>query len=188
MPGSHRPGRRVLSVQGFAMHRPRRCRPFLSALLLCASLASGGCGSDTAPPTTPRGPEDDTTKVVTVADPTTARTVGFFLEQWAPKPFVVPEFTESSAPAASTATVTVDASSVLTRIPSAIFGHNANSWMTRMVDQPVFLSHTTNLRPNVIRFPGGSLSDVYFWNAQPSAPPPDAPDALLNHDGTSFTN
>ena len=57
-----------------------------------------------------------------------------------------------------------------------------------MIDQPVFLNHTTSLRPNILRFPGGSLSDVYFWNASPSAPPPGVPDVLLDQDAKPVTN
>ena len=55
--------------------------------------------------------------------------------------------------------------------------------MTQMVTEPVLINHLSNLHPNVIRFPGGSLSDVYFWNALPNVPPADAPDSLLDANG-----
>ncbi|HYD53604.1 MAG TPA: hypothetical protein VEA99_13295 [Gemmatimonadaceae bacterium] len=162
-------------------------RALFSLLLVCASLAAG-CSGDAAGPGPREEPKEDSTKVVSVPDPATAKTVGFFLNDWSARTFVAPEFTEAAVPATATVTVTVDASSVLARVPSTIFGHNANSWMTRMVDQPAFLSHVTALRPNVIRFPGGSLSDVYFWNASPAAPPRDVPEALVNADGSPHAN
>ncbi|HKG95918.1 MAG TPA: hypothetical protein VKA84_28660, partial [Gemmatimonadaceae bacterium] len=108
----------------------RRASSYL--LALCFSLGSGGCAPDRTLPTDPERPGSDSTAVVAVADPETARTVGFFLDQWASRPFAAPEFTEATAPTSATATVTVDASSVLAKIPATIFGHNANSWMTRM--------------------------------------------------------
>jgi hypothetical protein len=165
-----------------------RARPSLALVLIGLALAAAGCGRNDPSPVDPVEPGPDTTAVVPVADPATAATVGFFLDGWAPRSFVAPAFVESGTPATSTATVTVDASSVLAKIPATIFGHNANSWMTRMVDQPAFLAHATNLRPNVIRFPGGSVSDVYFWNARPSAPPPDAPGTLVDKDGKPVAN
>jgi hypothetical protein len=41
------------------------------------------------------------------------------------------------------------------------------------------------LAPNILRAPGGSLSDVYFWNADGTSvkAPADAPDSLLNYQG-----
>src|SRR6185437_9247677 len=41
----------------------------------------------------------------------------------------------------------------------------------------------TTLRPPLIRLPGGSLSDVYFWNSPNGTPPADAPSTLKDANG-----
>jgi hypothetical protein len=69
-------------------------------------------------------------------------------------------------------------------VPS-VYSHNANSWMGDMVNDPALINHITNLKPGIIRFPGGSISDVYFWNAAPGATPADAPAQLLDANGTA---
>jgi hypothetical protein len=56
--------------------------------------------------------------------------------------------------------------------------------MTQMVTEPVLLNHITNLQPKILRAPGGSLSNLYFWNAPKNAAPADAPSQLLNATGT----
>jgi hypothetical protein len=58
--------------------------------------------------------------------------------------------------------------------------------MTQMVTEPSLINHITNLRPNIIRFPGGSLSDLFFWNATPGVPPADAPDSLMDANGNKI--
>ena len=123
------------------------------------------------------------------ANPPAPPTIGFFMDSWQPKTFVVPAFEGTSAPAASAAvaatapTVTIDADSVITRIPLSIFGHNANTWMGPMDNQPTLITNLTNLNPHVIRWPAGSGSDAYFWNRGPGQWPSDVPDLLPDANG-----
>lgn len=140
-------------------------------------------GSPVTPPVIPPviTPEDTTT-VIIPTDPSTANTIGFFLNDWQPKTFAAPAYTEMIPPTAATATVTVNTASVITKIPNSSFGHNANTWMTPMIDQPAFMTQVTNLHPHIIRFPAGSGSDAYFWNQSPGTLPSDVPAMLL--DGT----
>ncbi len=86
-------------------------------------------------------------------------------------------------PASVATTITVDAASVITRIPPSEFGHNANIWMTAMVTEPVFLKHVGNLQPHIIRFPAGSGSDCYFWNRWYGSLPSDVPAELPDSKG-----
>ena len=117
-------------------------------------------------------------------DPPIANTIGFFLDDWAPKSFSAPSYTDTTLPAgAVSGFVTIDASDIITKIPLSVFGQNANVWMSQIVTEPILLNHITNLHPHVIRFPGGSLSDVFFWNANPNIHPADAPDSLLDANG-----
>lgn len=117
-------------------------------------------------------------------DPPIANTIGFFLSDWSEQNFAIPAYDDAPIPSsAATIFITVDASTIITKVPKTVFGQNANIWMTQMVTEPTLMNHINNLRPNIIRFPGGSLSDVYFWNANPGAHPADAPDSLLDANG-----
>src|SRR6185312_13678643 len=132
------------------------------------------------PPVTP----PDTTHVdPTPTDPATANTIGFFLDDWAPKTFTVPAFTDTTLPSSTSVTVNIDAGTIITKVPNSIFGNNANLWMTQIVTEPLLMSYLKNLHPRVIRFPGGSISDVFFWNSPKGVPPSDAPDTLLDANG-----
>jgi hypothetical protein len=109
---------------------------------------------------------------------------GFFLNDHAVRNAVVPTFTEVEKPqTASTVTVTIDADEIITPVPKYVYGNNANVYMTQMTDQTL-LNHIKELSPNVLRFPGGNLSSVYFWNAEKNIPPIDAPAKLLDSNGT----
>src|SRR5690606_35435129 len=98
-------------------------------------------------------------------DPELASTIGFFMEHWQPKTFTAPASSSNTTPPASAAAVVnVDRSVVISKVPATLFGNNANTWMTQMVDQPVLMNHLTQNKPGFIRFPGGSISDIFFWN------------------------
>jgi len=121
-------------------------------------------------------------------DPAVENTIGFFLDNWAPKNYTVPSYIDTPKPSPSANVfVTIDASKIVTKVPSSVFGHNANIWMTQLVTEAPLMTHLTNLKPNVIRFPGGSISDVFFWNANVNQPPADAPANLLDANGVSST-
>ncbi len=57
--------------------------------------------------------------------------------------------------------------------------------MSQMVTESSLMDHLTTLHPHIIRFPGGSLSDVFFWNAPVNTPPADAPPTLIQSNGSS---
>ena len=125
---------------------------------------------------------------VTPTDPAVENTIGFFLDHWTPQNFTIPSFTDTAIPTANTTTyVTIDASKIITKVPKSVFGNNANIWMTQMVTEAPLMNHIKNLKPNIIRFPGGSISDIFFWNALPNQRPADAPATLLNDAGVATT-
>lgn len=130
----------------------------------------------------------DTSLVAPAIDPPTAQTIGFFLDDWQERKFTKPTQTIAGVPPRSAdLTVTVDRSNIITKIPRSYASANSNLWMGQFVTEPGLLGHITALHPHIIRFPGGSISDVFFWNAQPGAPPADAPAQLVQADGTSAT-
>jgi hypothetical protein len=134
-----------------------------------------------------------------------APTIGFFMDRWQPRTFVVPASREvddaaqlpggAQSPSATagaatvttqppaTAIVTIDADSIITRIPPTAYGHNANTWMGPMASQPTLMTNLANLHPNVIRWPAGSGSDGYFWNATPGSLPADVPSMVPDNSG-----
>lgn len=59
--------------------------------------------------------------------------------------------------------------------------------MSQLVTEPALMDNLNTLSPNILRAPGGSISDLYFWNANGSTitAPADAPDMLLNYNGVA---
>ncbi|MGN6533222.1 MAG: alpha-L-arabinofuranosidase, partial [Ginsengibacter sp.] len=137
-------------------------------------------------PVPPVTPPDSTQVDPNPTDPSTANTIGFFLDDWAPKTFTIPAFTDTALPSSTSVTVNIDAGTIITKVPKSVFGHNANIWMTQMITEPSLMSYVTDLHPNVIRFPGGSLSDIFFWNADKNVPPADAPTKLPDANGNQI--
>lgn len=162
---------------------PLRCRALLLPVLLI--LACKKSPGDPAPmPPQPPVVVDTVVLNPTPGDPSIATSMGFFLNDWTAKTFTTPAFTDTSLPqSAATVTVNIDAATVITKVPSSTFGQNANIWMTQMISEPSLMSYMTNLKANPIRFPGGSISNVLFWNAQSGIAPGDALTTLLDADG-----
>jgi hypothetical protein len=131
------------------------------------------------------GPGPDTTTVKPQVDPTIANTIGFFLDDWQPKNYTKPASSQDAViPNTADVTVTIDRSTVITKIPRSLAGDNSNTWMTQIVSEPILMDHINNLQPHIIRFPGGSISDLFFWNQPANTPPADAPATLLQANGT----
>ncbi|MEP7109532.1 MAG: alpha-L-arabinofuranosidase [Ferruginibacter sp.] len=152
-----------------------------SLLFLVVILVS--CKKSPQPTPQPGGGGTDTTPIQPAVDPAIANTIGFFLDDWQARTFVTPAYNEVTVPASATTTVTADASDIITKIPLSVFGHNAVWWMGPTITEPVALANITNLHPHIIRFPGGSSSDAYFWNAPEGVNPPDVPALIRDKDG-----
>src|SRR5215831_393415 len=112
-----------------------------------------------------------------------AQDPGFFLGDWQAKNITAPQFIDVAKPtAAPGTTVTIDANNVVTKVSKYLFGNNSNPYMGQLVTEPTLLNYLKDLSPNVVRAPGGSLSDIYFFNAN-GVPPADAPDSLYDTNG-----
>ena len=154
-------------------------------LLLVCVLGACKKGTDVPIVVPPR----DTAIVITPTtptDPETAASIGFFMNEWIPKTFVAPTFTDVQMPLVSGVAINVNPANIITKIPPTIFGNNANPYMTQMVTEPILLNHIKELHPGIIRFPGGNLSSVFFWNAENNNKPADAPENLVDADGKTF--
>lgn len=109
---------------------------------------------------------------------------GFFLAGWEPRTTTSPDYND--VPAVTdpvTVAVTIDFADTLTRIPEYVFGDNANLWTGCMSDNAGLMKNMKNRGMSVLRGPGGSISDVFFWNR--STKPSDVPDALITDPGNT---
>lgn len=114
----------------------------------------------------------------------TAQDPGFFLNDWQARSVTAPAYNSVVKPTGTPqVNIAIDAGNVITKVSKYVYGNNANPYMTQMTTEPVLIDHLKNLSPNIIRMPGGNISSVYFWNAQPNTPPADAPDSLYDSDG-----
>jgi len=154
--------------------------PVIFTLVLLGMFIS--CKKNDPPIPEPPVVEEDTT-VVPGVDPDIASTIGFFLDDWQPKTFSLPEYEDSPIPTVASYTINVDASSIITKIPLSVFGQNAVWWMGPVAGNPKVIEPLTNLHPHIIRFPGGSSSDVYFWNANQGVNPTDVPTEITDENG-----
>lgn len=151
----------------------------ISVTFLLIVMAAVGCKKNTSG--SPIAEPGDTATIRPAVDPPLANTIGFFLDGWTAKPFIKPDaYNTASVPANGSVVVKVDASNIITKIPPTLFGNNSNTYMTQIVDQPVLLNHITHMKPGLIRFPGGNLSSIFFWNAAPGQAPADAPAKLID--------
>lgn len=144
----------------------------------------GGGTTDTGDP----GNGGATGPIVPPTDPSIAATQGFFFDDWQARTFTVPSTTATAKPSATTSvTVTADFSQVVSKVSPYMFGNNINPF-TGQYTNASLVTNMTTLAPKIIRAPGGSLSDVYFWNAPAGGAPADVPAQLLNADGTPNAN
>ena len=160
----------------------------VAAMLFISLLCSEGCKKKSIATNDPGGnnsPPIDS--VYNPTDPAVAATIGFFGDAWKAKSFIAPAVLDGSVPSvAPTDSLTIDVNKVLVKVPPYVYGNNSNLWMGQIVTQPALMQYITDLSPNIIRGPGGSISDVYFWNGTDASPaPPDAPANLLNSGGTA---
>ena len=112
-------------------------------------------------------------------------TQGFFLDNNRLKNAELPPF-QTIKPTSSKASVYVeiDASKTIANVSSYLYGNNTNPYMTKVINQPKLMTQLKALSPTVLRFPGGNLSNVYFWDALPNTKPADVPDTILYGDDT----
>jgi len=97
-----------------------------------------------------------------------------FLEDFAPKNATIPiSVTANKTLDAPTVTVTLSADT-LGKISKYVFGNAIAVWMGNNTDNATFLKNVQTLNPSLIRFPGGSWSNIFFWNGKPADVPENA--------------
>lgn len=121
-------------------------------------------------------------------DPATSPTIGMFSDEFVNKTFQLPANTLAKAAITDkpTVTVTVDPYKIISRVPGYIFSENANVSTTQFVNQPTLINNINKLNPAVIRYPGGSEANIFFWDRDQGNLPTDVPATLYDRDGNSI--
>ena len=160
-------------------------------VLLLAFLTSEACKKDKKTDTTvvvDTGNGGATGPITSPTDPAVAVSQGFFLDSWEGKTFTKPSVQNAAKPGTtSRITVTADFAQVVSKVSKNLFGNNMNPFTGQFTDAGL-VKNISNLSPNIIRAPGGSLSDVYFYDLPPGGKPVDVPAQLLKADGSADPN
>jgi len=117
--------------------------------------------------------------VMVCATSLSAQNTNCFLDDFEPKMATIPvSVAANKTTNAPTVTVTLSADEQ-SEISKYIFGNAIACWMGNTTGNTTFLKNTQALNPSVIRFPGGSWSNIFFWNGKPT----DLPDSIYNSSG-----
>ncbi len=101
-----------------------------------------------------------------------------FLEDFVPKDAVIPPFTDyDRTTAVPLVNISIDYNDTLSLVSKYIFGNAIAVWVSPDVNNPTVVGQLQQLSPTLIRFPGGSWSDIYFWNGNPSDLPANVPNS-----------
>jgi hypothetical protein len=112
----------------------------------------------------------------------------FFPDDQQQKTAVIPTYDDTPVTSKNAgASVSIDFTKVITPVSKYMYGHNSNIYMTQVIDQPELMSSLKQLSPNLIRFPGGTISGAYFFNAEKNQRPADAPEKVLDGTGNEVT-
>jgi len=104
-----------------------------------------------------------------------------FLDDFEPKDAVIPPFETAEQPAEdATVQVMISATDTLGKISKYIFGNALAVWTGNDIYNPTLVEHLEKLAPTLIRYPGGSWSDIFFWNGDPGDLPATIPDGGNN--------
>lgn len=95
-------------------------------------------------------------------------TTNCFLEDFEPKYASVPPYKDATKTTATpTVTVTINSADTLGKVSKYVLGNAVAVWVGTNQNNPTLVAHLQKLSPTLIRFPGGSWSDIYFWNGNP---------------------
>ena len=98
-----------------------------------------------------------------------------FLQDFSQKYTITPLYVDSPKTTVnSTVIVTLNGKDTLGPVSPYMFGNSIAVWVAQDQNNTTLKSHLQLLSPNLIRYPGGSWSDVFFWGDDPG----DLPDSV----------
>ncbi|MDM7925953.1 MAG: T9SS type A sorting domain-containing protein [bacterium] len=104
-----------------------------------------------------------------------------FLENFEPKTADLPPAVTAVKPAEPASVVVTFGNDTIGPISKYVFGNAIAAWAGAHTNRE-FVEGVELLAPTLIRFPGGSWSNGYFWNGVPA----DVPDSI--YDGTTYNS
>lgn len=104
-----------------------------------------------------------------------------FLYDYEPDTAVIPQSVNAEKPAERPSVIVTLTGDTIGRVSNYVFGNAIAAWAGAH-DNPELVEGVGLLAPTLIRFPGGSWSNGYFWNGLPS----DLPDSI--YDGTTYNS
>lgn len=102
-----------------------------------------------------------------------------FLYDFEPKTAVIPESVDAEQPTEKISVIVTLEGDTIGKVSKYVFGNAIAAWFGSHED-PELIENTALFAPTLIRFPGGSWSNGYFFNGVPS----DVPDSI--YDGTTY--
>ena len=104
---------------------------------------------------------------------------GFFADDFDLKIARIPDYEDTDQPDIKpTVSINVNFNDTVAKVLNYIYGNNANVYMTQIITQPELINHIKLLNPHVLRYPGGNLSNLFFWNAKHKRLPEDVPNPV----------
>lgn len=105
-----------------------------------------------------------------------AQNTNCFLADFEPKNATIPiSVTANKTNSVPTVIVSLT-TDTLGKISKYVFGNALAVWMGNNTGNTTFVKNVQALNPSLIRFPGGSWGDIFFWNGKPT----DVPDSVYN--------
>ena len=104
-----------------------------------------------------------------------------FLNDFELKTAEIPQSVDAEKPVEPASVFVTIGADTLGEISKYVFGNAIAAWAGAH-DNPLFVEGVKLLAPTLIRFPGGSWSNGYFWNGVPD----DVPDSI--YDGTTYNS
>ena len=96
----------------------------------------------------------------------------FFLKAWKEKKAEIPLSEKKEAiKEIHTVLIKVNTAKTATQVSPFLYGNNTNQWMGQVVTEPVLVKQVKKLSPNILRYPGGNFSNIFFWNAEQNKKP-----------------
>ena len=105
-----------------------------------------------------------------------------FLEDFELKTAEIPQSVEAEKPVEPSSVIVTIQSDTIGEISKYVFGNSIAAWAGAH-DHPTLVEGVHLLAPTLIRFPGGSWSNGYFWN---KIIPSDVPNYI--YDGTTYNS
>jgi hypothetical protein len=99
---------------------------------------------------------------------------GFFVNDWKGKVYKIQEgLHKPQTSKEAGAIVSVDVNDPINKASRYLFGGNLNPYSYLFKKNPGSVMDLKNMSPNVLRWPGGNLSNDYFWYAETNSDLPD---------------